>query len=177
MGRLGPCAASRPPCSLAHRLWNKDANTPLMVGLVGYPNVGKSSTINAILGCKKVVVSATPGKTKHFQTLVIPNERRVALCDCPGLVFPSFASTREQMVCDGILPIDTATDALSAVNVLCRRIPREVLQKQFGVSLRLRTMWTRVIPWWSTSSTHWHVGVVTWGHTTGQTSPVPPGMC
>ncbi|KAF5219164.1 hypothetical protein ECC02_007860 [Trypanosoma cruzi] len=114
----------------------KDANTPLMVGLVGYPNVGKSSTINAILGCKKVVVSATPGKTKHFQTLVIPNERRVALCDCPGLVFPSFASTREQMVCDGILPIDTATDALSAVNVLCRRIPREVLQKQFGVSLR-----------------------------------------
>ncbi|RNF10485.1 large subunit GTPase 1 [Trypanosoma rangeli] len=114
----------------------KDANTPLMVGLVGYPNVGKSSTINAILGCKKVVVSATPGKTKHFQTLVIPDERRVALCDCPGLVFPSFASTREQMVCDGILPIDTATDVLSAVNVLCRRIPCQVLQKHFNVSLR-----------------------------------------
>ncbi|ESL05596.1 hypothetical protein TRSC58_06748 [Trypanosoma rangeli SC58] len=114
----------------------KDANTPLMVGLVGYPNVGKSSTINAILGCKKVVVSATPGKTKHFQTLVIPDERRVALCDCPGLVFPSFASTREQMVCDGILPIDTATDVLSAVNVLCHRIPCQVLQKQFNVSLR-----------------------------------------
>ncbi|RNF26708.1 putative GTP-binding protein [Trypanosoma conorhini] len=107
-----------------------------MVGLVGYPNVGKSSTINAIIGSKKVVVSATPGKTKHFQTLTIPDERRVALCDCPGLVFPSFASTREQMVCDGILPIDTATDALSAVNVLCRRIPSQVLQKHFNVSLR-----------------------------------------
>jgi large subunit GTPase 1 len=34
---------------------------------VGYPNVGKSSTINAILKAKKVAVSATPGKTKHFQ--------------------------------------------------------------------------------------------------------------
>ncbi|OXB63982.1 hypothetical protein ASZ78_014746 [Callipepla squamata] len=37
------------------------------VGLVGYPNVGKSSTINTILGDKKVSVSATPGRTKHFQ--------------------------------------------------------------------------------------------------------------
>lgn len=37
------------------------------IGLVGYPNVGKSSTINSILQDKKVSVSATPGKTKHFQ--------------------------------------------------------------------------------------------------------------
>nr|CCC90732.1 putative GTP-binding protein [Trypanosoma congolense IL3000] len=113
-----------------------DTETPLMVGLVGYPNVGKSSTINAILGCKKVVVSATPGKTKHFQTLTIPNERRVVLCDCPGLVFPSFASTRAQMVCDGVLPIDNATDIESAIAVLCQRIPRQVLEQQFNVSLR-----------------------------------------
>ena len=34
---------------------------------VGYPNVGKSSTINTILRNKKVSVSATPGHTKHFQ--------------------------------------------------------------------------------------------------------------
>ena len=62
----------------------------LMVGLVGYPNVGKSSTINALLGSKKVSVSATPGKTKHFQTL--PFSNKVTLCDCPGLVFPQFLS-------------------------------------------------------------------------------------
>lgn len=37
------------------------------VGLVGYPNVGKSSTINTLLVNKKVSVSSTPGKTKHFQ--------------------------------------------------------------------------------------------------------------
>ena len=38
---------------------------------VGYPNVGKSSTINAILQAKKVPVSATPGRTKHFQVITV----------------------------------------------------------------------------------------------------------
>ena len=43
-------------------------------GMVGYPNVGKSSVINALLGAsthshkiQRVAVGATPGKTKHFQ--------------------------------------------------------------------------------------------------------------
>lgn len=46
----------------------------VMIGMVGYPNVGKSSTINCLVGAKKTSVSATPGKTKHFQTLIIDNE-------------------------------------------------------------------------------------------------------
>lgn len=116
-----------------------DLDTPLVVGMVGYPNVGKSSTINAIIGCKKVVVSATPGKTKHFQTLTIPNERRVMLCDCPGLVFPSFASTREAMICDGVLPIDTVKDYVAPVQVICQRIPRQVFEFMYKVSLSQKT--------------------------------------
>lgn len=39
------------------------------VGFVGYPNVGKSSVINCLMDQKKVSVSATPGKTKHFQVI------------------------------------------------------------------------------------------------------------
>ena len=59
-----------------------DPERRFMVGLVGYPNVGKSSTINALFGSKKTAVAATPGKTKHFQTLnVAPT---LCLCDCPG---------------------------------------------------------------------------------------------
>jgi ribosome biogenesis GTPase A len=38
-----------------------------VVGFVGYPNVGKSSTINVLLRRKKCAVSSTPGKTKHMQ--------------------------------------------------------------------------------------------------------------
>ena len=40
-----------------------------VAGFVGYPNVGKSSTLNALLTYKKASVSSTPGKTKHFQVL------------------------------------------------------------------------------------------------------------
>ena len=59
----------------------------VVVGMVGYPNVGKSSTINVLFGDKKVSVSATPGKTKHFQTLLIGND--IFLCDCPGIAVES----------------------------------------------------------------------------------------
>ena len=52
------------------------------VGMIGYPNVGKSSTINVLIADKKVSVSATPGKTKHFQTLNCGD--KIVLCDCPG---------------------------------------------------------------------------------------------
>ncbi|GFR32473.1 large subunit GTPase 1 homolog [Trichonephila clavata] len=78
------------------------------VGLVGYPNVGKSSTLNALLMTKRASVSATPGKTKHFQTFLIDND--LCLCDCPGLVFPNFVSTKAEMVINGILPIDQLTE-------------------------------------------------------------------
>jgi len=71
----------------------------LMVGLTGYPNVGKSSTINALFGSKKTAVAATPGKTKHFQTLNITE--RMTLCDCPGLVLPKFAASKAEMVAAG----------------------------------------------------------------------------
>ncbi|XP_060098776.1 large subunit GTPase 1 homolog [Heteronotia binoei] len=103
------------------------------VGLVGYPNVGKSSTINTILGRKKVSVSATPGHTKHFQTLYV--EAGLCLCDCPGLVLPSFVATKAEMVCSGILPVDQMRDHLPPVSLVCQRIPRHVLEATYSINI------------------------------------------
>uniref|UniRef100_W8BVA4 Large subunit GTPase 1 homolog n=1 Tax=Ceratitis capitata TaxID=7213 RepID=W8BVA4_CERCA len=101
------------------------------IGLVGYPNVGKSSTINALMIEKKVSVSATPGKTKHFQTLFLDTD--LLLCDCPGLVMPSFVLTKADMILNGILPIDQMRDYVPPVNLLCSRIPRHVLEDKYGI--------------------------------------------
>lgn len=105
----------------------------LTVGLVGYPNVGKSSTINTIFRNKKVSVSATPGHTKHFQTLYV--EPGLCLCDCPGLVMPSFVSTKAEMICSGILPIDQMRDHVPAVSHVCQLIPRHVLEGTYGINI------------------------------------------
>jgi len=103
------------------------------VGLVGYPNVGKSSTINALVGQKKVSVSSTPGKTKNFQTIHLSPE--IVLCDCPGLVFPQFASTKAAMVCDGVLPIDQMREYTAPVDLVTRRIPKQVLEGIYGIRI------------------------------------------
>ncbi|KAK3140265.1 hypothetical protein QOZ80_5AG0398350 [Eleusine coracana subsp. coracana] len=105
----------------------------VVVGFVGYPNVGKSSTINALVGEKRTGVTHTPGKTKHFQTLIISED--LMLCDCPGLVFPSFSSSRHEMVACGVLPIDRMTKHRDAVQVVADRVPRHVLEQIYKITL------------------------------------------
>ncbi|XP_044743090.1 large subunit GTPase 1 homolog [Chrysoperla carnea] len=103
------------------------------IGLVGYPNVGKSSTINTLMEAKKVSVSATPGKTKHFQTLYLDQD--ILLCDCPGLVMPSFVFTKAEMIINGILPIDQMRDHVPAINLVAKLIPRHIFEDQYGILL------------------------------------------
>ncbi|KAJ1841592.1 hypothetical protein LPJ73_006067, partial [Coemansia sp. RSA 2703] len=110
----------------------------LMIGLVGYPNVGKSSTINALVGAKKVNVGAMPGKTKHFQTIHLTDD--VVLCDCPGLVFPTFATTQADMVCNGVLPIDQLREFTGPSGLVARRIPRWALEAIYGIEVRTRPL-------------------------------------
>lgn len=91
----------------------------LTIGCVGHPNVGKSSFMNALIGKKVVSVSRTPGHTKHFQTIFLtPNIR---LCDCPGLVFPSYYPKQLQVLM-GCYPISQLREPYSSIQYLAERI-------------------------------------------------------
>lgn len=65
-------------------IFHKDKKT-ISIGMVGYPNVGKSSVINA-LKSKVVCKSApVPGETKIWQYVSLT--KRMYIIDCPGIVY------------------------------------------------------------------------------------------
>ncbi|XP_019948555.1 guanine nucleotide-binding protein-like 1 [Paralichthys olivaceus] len=92
----------------------------LTLGCIGFPNVGKSSVINTLVGRKVVSVSRTPGHTKYFQTYYLTPT--VKLCDCPGLVFPSRVNKQLQILA-GIYPVSQVQEPYSSVGYLCERTP------------------------------------------------------
>lgn len=83
-------------------------------------------------------VSSTPGKTKHFQTIHL--SEKVLLCDCPGLVFPNFASTKAELVCNGILPIDQLREFTGPAGLVAKRIPQPFLEAIYGMKIYTRPL-------------------------------------
>ena len=87
-----------------------------MIGLVGHPNVGKSSMVNYILGRKAVSVKATPGHTKTLQTLIL--DEHTCLCDSPGLVFPRTDVSLAEQIIGGLVPLPVVREPYSATRWL-----------------------------------------------------------
>ena len=77
-----------------------------------------------------------PGKTKHFQTIHLSPD--VLLCDCPGLVFPNFAYTNAELVCNGVLPIDQLREHIPPVSLVCQRIPKFFLEAVYGIHIPIQ---------------------------------------
>jgi nuclear GTP-binding protein len=57
----------------------------ISVGVIGYPNTGKSSVINCLMGTKCCKAAPIPGETKVWQYITLM--KRIFLIDCPGVVY------------------------------------------------------------------------------------------
>ncbi|WVQ70681.1 hypothetical protein IAR50_000203 [Cryptococcus sp. DSM 104548] len=102
------------------------ATEPFTLGLIGQPNVGKSSLLNALLGEQKVRASRQPGKTKHFQTMFWGSKKEVKIVDCPGLVCPSLAGLEVQALA-GIIPISQIPSLPSCLTFASSHLPIETI--------------------------------------------------
>ena len=68
----------------------------ISVGFVGYPNVGKSSVINALKSKAVCKVAPIPGETKVWQYISLT--KRIYLIDCPGIVYDQGESETDKVL-------------------------------------------------------------------------------
>ena len=61
-----------------------EAKATLTVGVVGFPNVGKSSIINSLKRSKAAATGNQPGVTKHMQEIQL--DKNIVLLDSPGVI-------------------------------------------------------------------------------------------
>jgi len=71
---------------LGERFAREDADEAVRVAVIGRPNVGKSSLVNALLGAERVIVSERAGTTRDaIDTALEVGGRPVVLVDTAGL--------------------------------------------------------------------------------------------
>ena len=71
---------------LPDKVARREAQEALRVAIVGRPNVGKSSLVNAILGAERVIVSEIPGTTRDaVDTPLRRGEKNYVLIDTAGI--------------------------------------------------------------------------------------------
>ncbi|TBT98452.1 large ribosome-binding GTPase [Hamiltosporidium tvaerminnensis] len=111
--------------------YNETGNSTF--GMIGYPNVGKSSSINTLLQIKKVGVSKTPGKTKRLQSLNFNlNNIKFTLLDCPGLIFPTHQKT--SLILNSILNVDQMKDLIKFSNQIIQHFGIKRLCKFYNIN-------------------------------------------
>mmetsp|Transcript_18368 Transcript_18368/g.25414 ORF Transcript_18368/g.25414 Transcript_18368/m.25414 type:complete len:580 (-) Transcript_18368:196-1935(-) len=82
---------------------NRSRN-PISVGILGYPNVGKSSLINTLRRKKVCKVAPIPGETKVWQYVMLT--RSIYLIDCPGVVYDKESNSEVQSVLKGVVRVE-----------------------------------------------------------------------
>ena len=78
-------ASSSSPTPLLTLLKNYSRAGSLAIGVIGFPNVGKSSLINTLKRAKACGVAPTPGYTKEVQ--IVSLDGNLKILDCPGVVY------------------------------------------------------------------------------------------
>ncbi len=93
------------------------------VGVLGYPNVGKSSLINAMKGKHAAGTSITSGYTKGIQKVRI--DKRIMLLDTPGVIpYKEHARLKHQLI--GTIDFAKARQPDLAVIALMERFPGRI---------------------------------------------------
>ena len=103
----------------------------ISVGFVGYPNVGKSSVINALRTKKVCVTAPIPGETKVWQYVNLT--KRIFLIDCPGVVYHDTDDSDTDAVLKGVVRLTDLEDAWEHIPDVVARVKPDYLRRAYKV--------------------------------------------
>ena len=101
----------------------------ISVGLVGYPNVGKSSIINTLRGKQVCPTAPIPGETKvwRYVTLI----KRIYLIDAPGIVPPNQHDTQEDILLRGVVRVENVSNPEQYIPAVLKKCKQHHLERSY----------------------------------------------
>ena len=139
---------------------SKGLKTSVTVGVIGYPNVGKSSVINSLKRSRAAGVSSIAGHTKTLQEITI--DKNIKLLDCPGIIFDETGedsadadsdddsedsleasaggssranNAKEALLLRNCLTVMEIEDPIAAVDAILRRVPARALLEVYEIGV------------------------------------------
>lgn len=103
----------------------------ISIGIVGYPNVGKSSLINALKAKKVCDVAPIAGETKVWQYISLM--KGIYLIDCPGVVHPHNESDTD-IVLKNVVRTENIQEPESHIGEILKRVDKSFIRKHYKVT-------------------------------------------
>jgi nuclear GTP-binding protein len=101
----------------------------ISVGLIGYPNVGKSSIINALRGKAVTKVAPIPGETKVWQYVTLM--KRIYLIDCPGIVPPNHNDTPQDLLLRGVVRVENVDNPEQYIPAVLKKVKTHHMERTY----------------------------------------------
>ncbi|MBU0614847.1 MAG: 50S ribosome-binding GTPase [Nanoarchaeota archaeon] len=114
--------------SLLRRIRTLSGKKDVVVGVVGFPNTGKSTLINILKGKKSAPTSPVAGYTKGLQKIRISHD--IMMIDTPGVL--PYSRKRPSDVVIGAIDTDKILDPEAAVAELIESLDGRI-EEYFGV--------------------------------------------
>lgn len=114
------------------RIEGGETKKTLVVGIVGFPNVGKSSIINSLKRGKAVGVSSVPGYTKAISEIIL--DKNIKLLDCPGVVYSSSNKSGSQLnQLSNVLRPEQIDDPVNIVFTILKKVSLEEIFNTYNI--------------------------------------------
>jgi nuclear GTP-binding protein len=103
----------------------------ISIGLVGYPNTGKSSIINTLKQKKVCNVAPIPGETRVWQYVALM--KRIYLIDCPGIVYGSKNDSETDIILKGVVRVENVEYCQEHIQAVIDKVRKEYLLKTYNL--------------------------------------------